>query len=88
MAKISKEEKEAIATHGPPMKCPECGHDVFRVSHEVDEDVKLLWDGDDFVPHVVNFNNGDYPHSVMCRKCEKDYDYHGLVEMMEDEDAA
>ena len=78
-----KEEKKSIARYGPPMACPKCGHDVFKVTTVHDEEVKLFWDGSDLVPHFVCDRGCEPPYDAICRKCGA---YHSLGELEPDEE--
>ena len=76
------EEKKAIAQYGPPMVCPECGYDVFKVTTSHEEEVKLFWDGDSLVPHFVCDRGCEAPEDAMCRKCGA---FHSLSSLEPDE---
>lgn len=78
---IDKEERTAVARYGAPTACPECGHDVFRVFTQHEEEVKLFWDGEESIPVFVADRGREEPQLVRCEKCGESF---GLDELMPD----
>ena len=80
LGKAAGDEKEVIDTFGPPLRCPKCGHDIFARTVGSSEEVKLLYGGDEIVPHVVNAEYTDNLANVDCAKCGQHYgDMNNLI---------
>ena len=83
-----QEEEESIAVFGPPLRCPKCGHDIFSRDSCSSEEVKLLHDDGEIVPHVVSAEYTDNPMSAECVKCGEYYeDMYDLIPEEESESA-